>query len=120
MNDDTVFQAAYDEVLRNWPDGVTALDVPTPYGSTRVHVCGPEDGTPLVLLPGGGTTSMAWYANAAGQEDQGSAVLGAADVHPGAAVRGGHVDGGHPVRPVAQNLVVRRLENRLVAHAPAL
>ncbi|MEU3996353.1 alpha/beta hydrolase [Streptomyces fungicidicus] len=65
MSDDTVFQAAYDQVLRNWPDGVTAIDVPTPYGSTRVHVCGPEDGAPLVLLPGGGTTSMAWYANAA-------------------------------------------------------
>lgn len=56
------FFAAYDAVLRQWPVPVHRVDVPTPYGSTRVHMCGPEDGTPLVLLPGGGTTSVAWFA----------------------------------------------------------
>lgn len=59
----TAFRTAYDEVLRHWPVEVTGTDVPTPYGSTRVNVCGPEDGTPLVLLPGGGTTSVVWYGN---------------------------------------------------------
>ncbi|MFJ5708504.1 alpha/beta fold hydrolase [Streptomyces sp. NPDC093105] len=57
------FSAAYDAMLRRWPADVTSIDVPSPYGSTRVHVCGPEAGAPLVLLPGGGTTSMAWFRN---------------------------------------------------------
>ncbi|MEU3949495.1 alpha/beta fold hydrolase [Streptomyces sp. NPDC029526] len=64
MGDEPRFLAAYDAVLRQWPVPVRGVDVPTPYGSTRVHVCGPEDGSPVVLLPGGGTTSVVWYANA--------------------------------------------------------
>jgi pimeloyl-ACP methyl ester carboxylesterase len=55
--------AAYDAVLKQWPVGVEPVDVPTPYGTTRVNACGPEDGTPLVLLPGGGATSTVWFAN---------------------------------------------------------
>ncbi|MFI8367840.1 alpha/beta fold hydrolase [Streptomyces sp. NPDC085466] len=62
-DDQAAFHTAYEAMLRRWPADVAALDVPTRYGSTRVHVCGPEDGTPLVLLPGGGTTSMAWFGN---------------------------------------------------------
>ncbi|WP_432058825.1 alpha/beta fold hydrolase [Streptomyces sp. bgisy022] len=62
MGDESRFLAAYDAVLRQWPVPVRDVDVPTPYGSTRVHVCGPEDGSPVVLLPGGGTTSVVWYA----------------------------------------------------------
>lgn len=65
LADDRAFFEAYEALLRRWPPDVRALDVPSAYGSTRVHVCGPEDGTPLVLLPGGGATSMAWYANVA-------------------------------------------------------
>ncbi|MFF5504078.1 alpha/beta fold hydrolase [Streptomyces roseolus] len=61
--DQTAFFAAYDALLRRWPADVTAVDVESPYGRTRVHVCGPESGAPLVLLPGGGTTSMAWFGN---------------------------------------------------------
>ncbi|MER5839937.1 alpha/beta hydrolase [Streptomyces prasinus] len=63
MGDETIFHAAYDAVLRQWPLEVRGVDVPTPYGSTRVQVCGPENGAPLLLLPGGGATSMAWFAN---------------------------------------------------------
>ncbi|NML50916.1 alpha/beta hydrolase [Streptomyces sp. R302] len=59
------FFAAYDEMLRRWPADVTGIDVPSPYGSTRVHACGPATGAPLVLLPGGGTTSMVWFGNVA-------------------------------------------------------
>lgn len=29
-----------------------------------MHVCGPDDGTPVVLLHGGGATSTVWFANA--------------------------------------------------------
>lgn len=59
------FLAAYRAVLAKWPDDVEALDVPTPYGATRVHVCGPADGAPLVLLGGGGATSTVWFGVAA-------------------------------------------------------
>ncbi|MCL8013062.1 alpha/beta fold hydrolase [Streptomyces sp. AS02] len=65
MGDEAVFFAAYDAVLRRWPVEVRGIDVPTPYGSTRVQVCGPEDGVPIVLLPGGGATSAVWFANVA-------------------------------------------------------
>ncbi|MFF4602819.1 alpha/beta fold hydrolase [Streptomyces sp. NPDC001339] len=63
MGDETAFLTAYDAVLRRWPVKVRSIDVPSPYGSTRVQICGPEDGTPLVLLPGGGATSVSWFAN---------------------------------------------------------
>ncbi|WP_405980976.1 alpha/beta fold hydrolase [Streptomyces sp. NBC_00158] len=60
----TSFRTAYDEALAQWPVPVEAVDVPTPYGVTRVNSCGPADGSapPLVLLPGGGATSTVWGA----------------------------------------------------------
>ncbi|WP_151770131.1 alpha/beta fold hydrolase [Streptomyces abyssomicinicus] len=60
------FDAAYDALLSRWPADTRALDLPSRFGTTRVHVCGPEDAPPLVLLPGGGATSMAWYSAAPG------------------------------------------------------
>ncbi|HEX6499152.1 MAG TPA: alpha/beta fold hydrolase [Micromonosporaceae bacterium] len=57
------FLAAYDALLARWPVPVEPVDVPTPFGATRVQVCGPADGTPLVLLHGGGATSTVWFAN---------------------------------------------------------
>jgi pimeloyl-ACP methyl ester carboxylesterase len=65
MGGETAFSKAYDAVLSRWPAGVRSIDVPSVYGTTRVHICGPEDGLPLVLLPGGGTTSAVWFANIA-------------------------------------------------------
>jgi pimeloyl-ACP methyl ester carboxylesterase len=59
------FLAAYDAVLARWPLPVEAVDVPSPYGTTRVNVCGPPDAPPLVLLHGGGATSTVWFANVA-------------------------------------------------------
>ncbi|MGW2589430.1 alpha/beta fold hydrolase [Streptomyces sp. NPDC001515] len=62
---DAAFLTAYDAVLAaHWPPGTTATAVPTPYGTTHVNSCGPEDAPPLVLLPGGGATSTVWYAQA--------------------------------------------------------
>jgi pimeloyl-ACP methyl ester carboxylesterase len=56
--------AAYDAVLTQWPVAVESVDLQSPYGTTHVQICGPRDGTPLVLLHGGGATSTVWFANA--------------------------------------------------------
>ncbi|PWJ02162.1 alpha/beta hydrolase [Streptomyces sp. NWU49] len=60
----SAFDRAYDELLLRWPASTEEQDVATPYGPTRVHVCGPAGGTPLVLLPGGAATGLVWFANA--------------------------------------------------------
>src|SRR4051794_2833828 len=57
------FNQAYDVVLAKWPVPVEPVDVGSPYGTTRVNVCGRADGEPLVLLHGGGATSTVWFAN---------------------------------------------------------
>jgi pimeloyl-ACP methyl ester carboxylesterase len=57
------FFAAYDAVLARWPVLYEAVDVSTEFGTSRVQVCGPPDGGPLLLLPGGGATSTVWFAN---------------------------------------------------------
>ncbi|MFB8749102.1 alpha/beta fold hydrolase [Streptomyces parvulus] len=61
----TAFDLAYDELRARWPKSTEEHDIGTPYGPTRVHVYGPEDGHPLVLLPGGMATGLVWFANAA-------------------------------------------------------
>ncbi|MEU7989159.1 alpha/beta hydrolase [Streptosporangium canum] len=59
------FLDAYDAVLDRWPVQVEPIDLPSAYGTTRVNACGPADGSPLILLHGGGTTSAMWFANVA-------------------------------------------------------
>ncbi|MER6118191.1 alpha/beta fold hydrolase [Streptomyces sp. NPDC001743] len=62
----TAFLTAYHAVLAAaWPAGTTCTDITTPWGSTRLNSYGPQDAPPLLLLPGGGATSTAWYAQAA-------------------------------------------------------
>ncbi|MFI1703413.1 alpha/beta fold hydrolase [Streptomyces griseoruber] len=64
--DGEAFRTAYDEVLAKWPADREAVTVPTPFGETYAHVCGPRDAPPLLLLPGGGgATSASWFAQAA-------------------------------------------------------
>ncbi|MER5630079.1 alpha/beta fold hydrolase [Streptomyces nitrosporeus] len=60
----SAFDLAYDELRARWPESTEDRDVATPYGPTRVHVYGPRDGSPLVLLPGGSATGLVWFANA--------------------------------------------------------
>uniref|UniRef100_A0AAU3GZ40 Alpha/beta hydrolase n=1 Tax=Streptomyces sp. NBC_01401 TaxID=2903854 RepID=A0AAU3GZ40_9ACTN len=63
---DAAFLAAYDEVIAaRWPAGTTPTVVPTPYGTTHLNSHGPEDGPPVLLLPGGSATSTVWSAQAA-------------------------------------------------------
>lgn len=59
------FYAAYDAVLATWPVPVEQVDLRSAYGTTRVNVCGPEDGEPLLLLHAAGATSTVWFANIA-------------------------------------------------------
>lgn len=60
----TAFDLAYDELRAHWPHSTEDCDISTPYGRTRVHVYGPADGTPLLLLHGGSATGLVWFANA--------------------------------------------------------
>jgi pimeloyl-ACP methyl ester carboxylesterase len=60
---ESAFQEAYDAVLAKWPDTVDGVDVATPYGTTRVNICGPDGAQPVVLLPGAGATSTVWFNN---------------------------------------------------------
>lgn len=64
------FFAAYDQLLARWPEPTETVDLQGPFGSTRVTMHGATDGTPLVLLPGGGASGLVWFATAAGLGEQ--------------------------------------------------
>ncbi|SHH37622.1 alpha/beta fold hydrolase [Geodermatophilus nigrescens] len=54
------FEAAYDAALARWPVPVRPVGVDTRFGRTHVLVSGAAAAPPLVLLPGGGATALAW------------------------------------------------------------
>ncbi len=54
------FDAAYAAALARWPVPVRSAHVDTRYGRTHVLVSGAASAPPLVLLPGGGATALAW------------------------------------------------------------
>ncbi|MFE4976337.1 alpha/beta fold hydrolase [Kitasatospora sp. NPDC056651] len=57
------YRTAYEGALdRLWPGERTSLDIPTGYGTTRVHRAGPAHGTPIVLLPGSGGNALMWHS----------------------------------------------------------
>src|SRR5262245_3839461 len=60
---ESAFQAEYDTGADKLPAPVGEVDVPTPYGTTRVNICGAADAPPVVLLPGAGATSTVWFNN---------------------------------------------------------
>jgi hypothetical protein len=53
----------YDEVLSLWPVQHEPLNVGTTFGTTHINAAGPQDGPPLVLIPGFGANSTMWFAN---------------------------------------------------------
>ncbi|MGS0688213.1 alpha/beta fold hydrolase [Nakamurella sp. GG22] len=54
------FAAAYDRLLQEWPGPSEVLDLPSPYGTTRVRASGPEGAPPLVLLHAYRASSAEW------------------------------------------------------------
>ncbi|MBN0972793.1 MULTISPECIES: alpha/beta fold hydrolase [Gordonia] len=56
--DGAMFFARYDSLARR--SCATPLDIETPFGTTRVNDYGQMGAPPVVLLPGGGATSMSW------------------------------------------------------------
>lgn len=54
---------SYDAMAKNWPVPAETLSVRTSQGRTFVRMCGPGDASPLMLLPGGGATSLMWTPN---------------------------------------------------------
>jgi pimeloyl-ACP methyl ester carboxylesterase len=54
------FDAAYAAALTRWPVPVTSREVGTRFGTTHVLVSGAASAPPMVLLPGGGATALAW------------------------------------------------------------
>lgn len=58
------YLAFYDSLsAKEWPIHSQNRMVPTSFGQTFVRVSGPIDAPPLVLLPGGFTTSLVWTPN---------------------------------------------------------
>jgi pimeloyl-ACP methyl ester carboxylesterase len=57
------FGRLYEAVLAKWPVAYQSLDIVGRFGVTHVNTCGPVDGSPVVLLPGGRSTSAGWFAN---------------------------------------------------------
>ena len=60
------FEAAYDRAFqRLWPVPADPLDVPTRWGTVRVHRAGRAGDDPLVLLGGAGGNALGWYRHVA-------------------------------------------------------
>ncbi|MCX4808649.1 alpha/beta fold hydrolase [Streptomyces sp. NBC_01214] len=52
--------SAYDRAMAYWPEPRGEQDVPTRFGSTRVHSYGAGEGTPVLLLHGQSATPAEW------------------------------------------------------------
>ena len=59
------YLAYYNAKSGEWPLASEERMVSTSYGQTFVRISGPADAPPVVLLPGGGTSSLMWKDNIA-------------------------------------------------------
>lgn len=57
------YLSLYDERAKNWSVPSETKTIDTTFGQTFVRISGPENGTPLILLAGAGTTSLIWNDN---------------------------------------------------------
>jgi pimeloyl-ACP methyl ester carboxylesterase len=62
---ETALSRIYAEKLAEWPVPVQETFIETRYGSTHLLASGPEDGFPLLLLPGLAVTALMWLPNIA-------------------------------------------------------
>jgi len=53
----------YDARAKDWPTGLEEKMVSTSFGQTFVRINGSAEDPPIVLLPGGGATSLIWKNN---------------------------------------------------------
>ncbi|MFG2876824.1 alpha/beta fold hydrolase [Streptomyces sp. NPDC048337] len=67
--------AAYDRAMAFWPEPREERDVPTRFGTTRVHTYGAGDRTPVVLLHGQSATPAEWAPHVAVLAREGRRVL---------------------------------------------
>ena len=54
------YLAYYDTKSKEWPVVSEERMVSTSYGETFIRISGPKNAPPLVLLPGGGESSLMW------------------------------------------------------------
>ena len=57
------YLAYYDTKSKEWPVVSEERMVSTSYGETFIRISGPKNAPPLVLLPGGGESSLMWKNN---------------------------------------------------------
>jgi pimeloyl-ACP methyl ester carboxylesterase len=57
---EVAYFAAYDRTLEAWPVPYKTKYVRTAYGDTHMIISGPEDGEPLILIPGSITDATIW------------------------------------------------------------
>jgi len=62
---EAAYMAGYDRALEAWPVPYETRYVPTAYGDTHVIISGPEDGEPLVLVPGSIADATWWSVSIA-------------------------------------------------------
>lgn len=62
---EAAYRAGYDRLLETWPVPYETKYVPTAYGDTHVIISGPEDGEPLVLIPGSLMDATLWSVSIA-------------------------------------------------------
>jgi len=63
LQDKTQYLALENKMAIKWPVVSEEKTVRTSYGQTFMRISGPENGQPLILLPGGGANSLIWKAN---------------------------------------------------------